>query len=50
MTPEEEQARSVIQPEDNSPDVGMFVAMEAGFLMVPEARTTGFSAVPSRTA
>ena len=26
-TPEEEQARSVIQPEDNSPDVGMFVAM-----------------------
>ena len=27
VTPEEEQARSVIQPEDNSPDVGMFVAM-----------------------
>ena len=27
MTPEEEQARSMIQPEDNSPDVGMFVAM-----------------------
>ena len=26
-TPEEEQARSAIQPEDNSPDVGMFVAM-----------------------
>ena len=27
VSPEEEQARSVIQPEDNSPDVGMFVAM-----------------------
>jgi len=26
-TAEEEQARSAIQPEDNSPDVGMFVAM-----------------------
>ena len=26
-TPEEEQARSAIQAEDNSPDVGMFVAM-----------------------
>jgi len=25
--PEEEQARSRIQPEDNSPDVGMFVVM-----------------------
>ena len=25
--PEEEQARSKIQPEDNSPDVGMFVVM-----------------------